>query len=76
MAGAFSEPKLIKLASGFEAATKARRKPEFRATIDDNRGPRDRDDFRVLSARGSLGHGSHDRAPSMPLRQRAVFGLQ
>jgi Asp-tRNA(Asn)/Glu-tRNA(Gln) amidotransferase A subunit family amidase len=30
MGGAFSEPALIRLASGFEAATVARRPPEFR----------------------------------------------
>ncbi len=30
---AFSEPKLIKLASGFEAATKARQKPQFLPTL-------------------------------------------
>jgi amidase len=33
MGTAFSEPKLIKLASGFEQATKARKKPEFLATL-------------------------------------------
>jgi hypothetical protein len=32
-ASAFSEPKLIELASGFEAATQARRKPEFLSTL-------------------------------------------
>jgi amidase len=32
-ASAFSEPKLIELASGFEAATEARRKPEFLPTL-------------------------------------------
>jgi amidase len=42
-ASAFSEPKLIKLASGFEAATKARQKPQFLATM-----PRD-----VPARRGS-----------------------
>ena len=31
-AGAWSEPKLIEIASGFEAVTQARRKPEFLAT--------------------------------------------
>jgi amidase len=33
MASAFSEPKLIKLASGFEAATKARLVPQFLASL-------------------------------------------
>ncbi len=33
MGTAFSEPKLIKLASGFEAATKARQKPQFLPTL-------------------------------------------
>jgi amidase len=33
MGTAFSEPMLIKLASGFEAATQARRKPEFLPTL-------------------------------------------
>jgi amidase len=33
MAGAFSEPTLIKLASGFEAATKARRPPTYIPTL-------------------------------------------
>jgi amidase len=33
MAGAFSEPTLIKIASGFEAATRARRPPEFLPTL-------------------------------------------
>jgi amidase len=32
-AGAFSEPKLIKLASGFEAVTHARQKPQFLETL-------------------------------------------
>jgi amidase len=41
MGTAFSEPTLIKLASGFENATKARKKPEFRPTLpfDDPRNP-------------------------------------
>ena len=33
MAGAFSEPTLIKLASGFESATRARRAPQFLPTL-------------------------------------------
>ncbi len=33
MAGAFSEPTLIKLASGFEAATRARRRPTYLPTL-------------------------------------------
>ncbi|HVF62132.1 MAG TPA: amidase [Thermoanaerobaculia bacterium] len=33
MAGAFSEPTLIKIASGFEAATHARRAPTFQKTV-------------------------------------------
>jgi amidase len=36
MGTAFSEPTLIKLASGFEAATDARRKPEFLPTLPTN----------------------------------------
>jgi hypothetical protein len=36
---AFSEPTLIKLASGFETATKARKKPEFLPALrDENPG--------------------------------------
>ena len=35
IAGAFSEPLLIKLASAFEAATKARRVPQLQATLPD-----------------------------------------
>jgi hypothetical protein len=39
MGTAYSEPTLIKLASGFEAATEARRKPEFLPTLPtDGRG--------------------------------------
>jgi len=33
MASAFSEPTLIKLASGFEAVTHARQEPKFLATL-------------------------------------------
>jgi amidase len=33
MAGAFSEPTLIRLASGFEHATQARRQPKFLPTL-------------------------------------------
>jgi len=33
MGTAFSEPKLIKLASGFEAVTHARQKPQFLSTL-------------------------------------------
>jgi len=33
MGTAFSEPKLIKLASGFEAVTQARQKPQFLETL-------------------------------------------
>ncbi len=36
-AGRFSEPTLIKLASGFEAAANARRRPRFLPTFDENR---------------------------------------
>jgi amidase len=36
---AFSEPKLIKLASGFEAATKARIKPQFLPTLPTDQAP-------------------------------------
>ncbi|TML20422.1 MAG: amidase [Actinobacteria bacterium] len=39
IAGAFSEPLLIKLASGFEAVTKARRVPQFQATLPDAGNP-------------------------------------
>lgn len=35
MAGAWSEPTLIRLASGFEAATRARRTPRFRESLPD-----------------------------------------
>ena len=40
IAGAFSEPLLIKLASGFEAVTKARRVPQFQATLPDAGNPK------------------------------------
>jgi amidase len=42
MGTAFSEPTLIKLASGFEAATRARRKPEFLPTLPTTSGGRGR----------------------------------
>ena len=37
MASAWSEPTLIKLASGFEAAAGVRRRPRFRPTLDSRR---------------------------------------
>ncbi len=40
MASAYEEPKLIKLASGFEAAAQARKKPEYLATLPTNGGRR------------------------------------
>jgi amidase len=40
MGTAFSEPTLIRLASGFEAATRARQKPQFLPTLPDGRRPR------------------------------------
>jgi hypothetical protein len=40
MASAWSEPTLIKLASGFEAAAGARRTPQFLPTFDEGRGSR------------------------------------
>jgi len=55
---AYSEPALIKLASGFEAATKARKKPEFLATITDD----------PASRRG------RGRAPALPTGHRPVLG--
>jgi amidase len=42
MGTAFSEPLLIKLASGFEAATRARRKPRFLETLPLDQRPRRR----------------------------------
>lgn len=38
MGTAFSEPKLIKLASGFEAIARARQKPQFLSTLPLNSG--------------------------------------
>jgi amidase len=55
---AYSEPTLIKLASGFEAATRARKKPEFLATIADD----------PASRRG------RGRAPALPAAHRPVLG--
>jgi amidase len=49
-ASAFSEPTLIKLASGFEAATRVRRKPEFLATL-------------PLNGKKHPGKGKHDGMP-------------
>jgi hypothetical protein len=59
MAGAWSEPVLIRLASGFEAAAKARRKPQFLPTLPTNG-----------SARKSLGRG-----PKKPTTAPLVGGL-
>jgi hypothetical protein len=50
MGTAFSEPKLIKLASGFEQATRARRKPSFLPTLPLD-GPRDQPRFRSAGRR-------------------------
>lgn len=54
---AFSEPKLIELASGFEAATKARQKPEFLDSLPER--PRRRG-------------GRTSRAAALPKLQRVV----
>ncbi|MBA2642267.1 MAG: amidase [Actinobacteria bacterium] len=59
---AWSEPTLIKLAAGFEAATKARKKPEFRTTLPVD-GP-----FQGLQRRAASGGRARDRAPSLPTR--------
>jgi len=56
---AFSEPTLIKLASGFEAVTKARRKPSFLPTL-----PMGNPDVR----------GSGRRRRSLPQAARRMFG--
>ncbi len=40
MASAYEEPKLIELASGFEAAAQARRKPDYLATLPTNGTPK------------------------------------
>jgi hypothetical protein len=58
MGTAYSEPTLIKLASGFEEATQARRKPEFLPTLPTNGRGR----FRG-AATASKGH-RHLAAPS------------
>jgi amidase len=50
MGTAFSEPTLIKLASGFEAATGARRKPEFLPTLPTTSSGRSRRSRRQLRA--------------------------
>jgi amidase len=56
MGTAYSEPALIKLASGFEAVTEARRKPEFLSTLPTNGRGR---------PRGTAGKGHrHFTAPS------------
>jgi hypothetical protein len=56
MGTAFSEPGLIKLASGFEAVTRARRAPDLLPTLPTNGGRRHH---------GPRGHG-HNRAASPP----------
>jgi amidase len=58
MASAYEEPKLIKLASGFEATASARMKPEYLATLPTNGGPR-------------RGRG---RPPELPSAARRPFG--
>jgi hypothetical protein len=40
MGTAYSEPTLIKLASGFEKAANARKRPEYLATLPTDRSPR------------------------------------
>ncbi len=57
---AFSEPTLIKVASGFEAVTKARRKPSFLET---------------LPTETSRVHGSARRTRSLPQTSWRSFGL-
>ena len=49
MGTAYSEPTLIKLASGFEAATEARRKPEFLPTRPTTSSGRSRRQLRATS---------------------------
>ena len=67
MASAWSEPTLIRLASGFEAATEVRRAPEFEPTFEGG-------DRRVLS----MGHGRKYRWRSLqhflrPRHRRPMF---
>jgi amidase len=58
MGSAFSEPTLIKLASGFEAATHARTKPRFIATLPLDQGRR---------------RGGHRRNVSLPNSKRPLI---
>jgi hypothetical protein len=50
---AWSEPKLIKLASGFEAAANARKTPQFRTTLLTD-GPRRTSAVKVKTRRRAL----------------------
>lgn len=53
MASAYSEPTLIKVASGFEAAADVRRRPRFLRTFDEDAGSSSRSSAAALAARGN-----------------------
>jgi amidase len=66
MGTAYSEPTLIKLASGFEKAANARRRPEYLATLPTDRSPR---------KQGKRDHGG-DREDTIKAAMQAMRGVR